>query len=265
MTKRPHTATEIPPPPPDPAPGPLPAPSLHRSRSHRVVAGVARGIAERYGVAPWVVRTGFIALCFCGRRRSPPLSGWLAADPRGRHRQVASSGFPRRPIPHSYSVWRSSGSGLRSSSAGWGSSVANWWSGRPWWCAGSFSIGAARLDRMARPAGQLRSLRHRWVTGTDSRETTCITASSATTSKAKEPSVDPGTSHRRGRIGRHWGGCAARCDRNARPQRNALSRHRARGHRSRTADRLVLGPSEMAGDSRAAAPPFAARCPLLRS
>ncbi len=81
-------ATEIPPPPPDPAPGPLPAPSLHRSRSHRVVAGVARGIADRFGVAPRVVRAGFIVLVFATGCRSPSLSSWLAADPRRGDRQV---------------------------------------------------------------------------------------------------------------------------------------------------------------------------------
>ena len=89
------TATEIPPPPPDPAIGPVPAPSLHRSRSHRVVAGVARGIADRFGVAPWVVRAGFIVLVFAaGVGALLYLAGWLLIPEEGTDRSVLGTSSP---------------------------------------------------------------------------------------------------------------------------------------------------------------------------
>ncbi len=89
------TATEIPPPPPDPATGPMPAPSLHRSRSHRVVAGVARGIADRFGVAPWVVRAGFIVLVFAaGVGALLYLAGWLLIPEEGTDRSVLGISSP---------------------------------------------------------------------------------------------------------------------------------------------------------------------------
>lgn len=39
---------------------------ISRSRSHRMVAGVAGGIAERLGVDPALIRVGFVALTLCG-------------------------------------------------------------------------------------------------------------------------------------------------------------------------------------------------------
>jgi phage shock protein PspC (stress-responsive transcriptional regulator) len=35
---------------------------LHRSQSDWVIAGICGGIAERYGIKPWLVRAGFIVL-----------------------------------------------------------------------------------------------------------------------------------------------------------------------------------------------------------
>ena len=88
------TTADLPPPPPPP-PGPAPAPSLHRSRSHRVVAGVAGGIAERYGVALWVVRAGFIALCFAGGVGALLyLAGWLLIPEEGTDRSVIGVSSP---------------------------------------------------------------------------------------------------------------------------------------------------------------------------
>jgi phage shock protein PspC (stress-responsive transcriptional regulator) len=89
------TATEIPPPPRDTATGPMPTPSLHRSRSNRVVAGVARGIADRFGVAPWVVRAGFIVLVFAaGVGALLYLAGWLLIPEEGTDRSVLGISSP---------------------------------------------------------------------------------------------------------------------------------------------------------------------------
>ncbi len=86
------------------------------------------------------------------REASEPSSTWPAGCSFPRTAPTSpSSGFRRRPIPRSSSVWRSSGSALRSSSVGWGSSAANWWSVPRWWCAGSSSTGAARRRRAACP------------------------------------------------------------------------------------------------------------------
>ena len=83
----------MPPLPPDPAPGPLPAPSLHRSRSHRVVAGVARGIADRFGVAPgW--SCGFIVLVFAGVGALLYLAGWLLIPEERTDRSVLGISSP---------------------------------------------------------------------------------------------------------------------------------------------------------------------------
>ncbi len=74
---------------------PAPAPSLHRSRSHRVVAGVAGGIAERFGVALWVVRAGFIALCFAGGVGVLLyLAGWLLIPEEGADKSVLGISSP---------------------------------------------------------------------------------------------------------------------------------------------------------------------------
>ena len=46
---------------------PLPqARRLYRSDRHRVVAGVAHGLAEHLGVAPWLIMLGFVLLSFSG-------------------------------------------------------------------------------------------------------------------------------------------------------------------------------------------------------
>ena len=63
------TATETPVPPPPapelpPAPEPPPAPQLLRSRSRRMIAGVAGGIANRYDVDVSLVRVAFVVLAF---------------------------------------------------------------------------------------------------------------------------------------------------------------------------------------------------------
>lgn len=48
--------------PPQPDPGPAPRPRLRRSRSRRMLAGVARGISDRYGVDVGLVRVAFVVL-----------------------------------------------------------------------------------------------------------------------------------------------------------------------------------------------------------
>jgi phage shock protein PspC (stress-responsive transcriptional regulator) len=38
------------------------APRLRRSRRHRILGGVCGGLAERFGVSPWLVRLAFVLL-----------------------------------------------------------------------------------------------------------------------------------------------------------------------------------------------------------
>ncbi|HEY4625990.1 MAG TPA: PspC domain-containing protein, partial [Blastococcus sp.] len=72
MTSAPPPATPPPsldPPawePPPPPPGPPAHPQLRRSRTDKMIGGVAGGLAEYSGVDPLLWRVGFVALTFAG-------------------------------------------------------------------------------------------------------------------------------------------------------------------------------------------------------
>src|SRR3954453_13612516 len=52
--------------PPPPPPGPPAPPQLRRSRTDKMIGGVAGGLAEYSGVDPLLWRVGFVALTFAG-------------------------------------------------------------------------------------------------------------------------------------------------------------------------------------------------------
>jgi phage shock protein PspC (stress-responsive transcriptional regulator) len=52
--------------PPPPPPGPAPRPQLRRSRSDKVIGGVAGGLAEYFDIDPIITRLAFAALAFVG-------------------------------------------------------------------------------------------------------------------------------------------------------------------------------------------------------
>ena len=77
--------TTAPPPPPPPRPpqssgpqGPHHDDRLRRGGEHRMLAGVAAGLAEYFDVDPTLVRVGFVALSLLGGIAVPLyLAGWL--------------------------------------------------------------------------------------------------------------------------------------------------------------------------------------------
>jgi phage shock protein PspC (stress-responsive transcriptional regulator) len=78
-----------------PAPGPGPRPGtgrrLVRRSDDRVIAGVASGIADHLGIAPWVVRIGFIVLVFFGGLGALAyLLGWLLIPAAGSGQSLAA-------------------------------------------------------------------------------------------------------------------------------------------------------------------------------
>ena len=86
------TATATPDPEPEPAPPPAPAPGARvvRSGDDRLIAGVAGGIAEHYGVESMYVRLGFIvAACFGGLGALAYFALWIVLP--------LSAGAPVRP------------------------------------------------------------------------------------------------------------------------------------------------------------------------
>jgi phage shock protein PspC (stress-responsive transcriptional regulator) len=96
------TATQALPPPPAPQGGAGPgAPGtvrrLTRRADHRVIAGVAGGIADYLGVEPWLVRIGFIVLVpFGGFGVLAYLIAWLLVPVAGSEQSLAG-GVLRRP------------------------------------------------------------------------------------------------------------------------------------------------------------------------
>ncbi len=59
-------------------PPPTPVERLHRCRDHRIVAGVAAGLADYLGVDTTLVRIGFVVLALLGGLAVPLyLAGWL--------------------------------------------------------------------------------------------------------------------------------------------------------------------------------------------
>ncbi|HEY1826933.1 MAG TPA: PspC domain-containing protein [Acidimicrobiales bacterium] len=77
--------------------GPMTAPAetqteerLHRMRQHKMVAGVASGLADYFDVDPTIVRIGFVALTFLGGLAVPIyLAGWLLIPEEGVDHSVA--------------------------------------------------------------------------------------------------------------------------------------------------------------------------------
>jgi phage shock protein PspC (stress-responsive transcriptional regulator) len=92
-------AAEYPPPPPA-------RPSLHRSRTDKVVGGVAGGLAEYSGIDPLLWRVGFVALALAGPGIPIYLLLWIfmsAAPGHGpggsRAERVKEMAGPRSPVP----------------------------------------------------------------------------------------------------------------------------------------------------------------------
>jgi phage shock protein C len=63
---------------------------LHRCREGRMLAGVAAGMADYFGVDPTLVRIGFVALALLGGLAVPLyLAGWLVIPQEGADLSVA--------------------------------------------------------------------------------------------------------------------------------------------------------------------------------
>ena len=95
------TATQTLPPPPAAAPGVAPGPRagrrLTRRTDHRIIAGVAGGIADYLGLEPWLVRIAFVVLVpFGGFGALAYLIAWLLVPPAGTDQSLAA-GVLRRP------------------------------------------------------------------------------------------------------------------------------------------------------------------------
>jgi len=96
MDTEPNTSTF--PEAPDGAPGPTyttvtddsPEERLHRAGEHRMLAGVAGGLADYFDVDPTMVRIGFVALAFLGGLAVPLyLAGWLLIPDEGAEESLA--------------------------------------------------------------------------------------------------------------------------------------------------------------------------------
>ena len=104
------TATQTLPPPPAPvggppagpagpamAPGPRAGRRLVRRTDHRIIAGVAAGIADYLGLEPWLIRIAFVLLVpFGGFGALAYLIAWLLVPPAGTEQSLAA-GVLRRP------------------------------------------------------------------------------------------------------------------------------------------------------------------------
>ena len=63
---------------------------LHRGAEHRMLAGVAVGLADYFDIDPTLVRIGFVALTFLGGLAVPLyLAGWLLIPEEGSDTSVA--------------------------------------------------------------------------------------------------------------------------------------------------------------------------------
>ena len=72
------------------AQGQRPDDSLRRGGEHRMLAGVAAGLAEYFDVDPTLVRVGFVALSLLGGIAVPLyLAGWLLIPDEGAEFSVA--------------------------------------------------------------------------------------------------------------------------------------------------------------------------------
>lgn len=69
---------------------------LQRSREQRIVAGVAGGLGERFGLNPWWFRAGFIVLsAFGGLGLALYAVGWLLIPEAGRLDSIATQWIGR--------------------------------------------------------------------------------------------------------------------------------------------------------------------------
>lgn len=88
-------SSEVPPPPPPPETEPIEDDDdyfsgLRRSRSDRVIAGVAGGLGQYFGIDPVIVRIAFIVLTlFSGAGFLLYLLGWVVIAKEGRHESSA--------------------------------------------------------------------------------------------------------------------------------------------------------------------------------
>jgi phage shock protein PspC (stress-responsive transcriptional regulator) len=63
---------------------------LHRGGPHRMLAGVAVGLADYFDIDPTLVRVGFVVLSFLGGLAVPLyLAGWLLIPEEGAEQSVA--------------------------------------------------------------------------------------------------------------------------------------------------------------------------------
>ena len=73
--------------------------SLHRGGPHRMLAGVAAGLAEYFDVDPTLVRVGFVALSLLGGIAVPLyLAGWLLIPEQGAELSVAEELIARERV-----------------------------------------------------------------------------------------------------------------------------------------------------------------------
>jgi phage shock protein PspC (stress-responsive transcriptional regulator) len=72
---------------------------LHRGGPHRMLAGVAVGLADYFDIDPTLVRAGFVALSFLGGLAVPLyLAGWLLIPEQGAEQSVAEELLARERI-----------------------------------------------------------------------------------------------------------------------------------------------------------------------
>jgi phage shock protein PspC (stress-responsive transcriptional regulator) len=73
-----------------PTPPPPAEDHLQRSSAHRMLAGVAGGLADYFDVDPTLVRVGFVVLSFLGGLAVPLyVAGWLLIPAEGADLSVA--------------------------------------------------------------------------------------------------------------------------------------------------------------------------------
>jgi phage shock protein PspC (stress-responsive transcriptional regulator) len=90
----PHTESSAP-----PDPGGQSEERLHRRRHGRMVAGVAAGMADFFGIDPTLVRIGFVVLAVMGGLAIPLyVAGWLLIPEEGAELSVAEDLLAREPV-----------------------------------------------------------------------------------------------------------------------------------------------------------------------
>jgi phage shock protein PspC (stress-responsive transcriptional regulator) len=73
--------------------------ALHRGGPHRILAGVAVGLADYFDVDPTLVRVGFVVLTFLGGLAIPLyLAGWLLIPEEGAELSVVEEMLGRERV-----------------------------------------------------------------------------------------------------------------------------------------------------------------------